>query len=102
MNLVVVYVPESALEVVKQALFSAGAGQYPGYDQCCWQTLGQGQFRPLPTANPSLGSLHQLTTIAEYRLEVVCADQYLAECIQALKISHPYEIPAYHILKFEV
>lgn len=102
LNLIVVYLPESALESVKQALFNAGAGQYPGYDQCCWQTLGQGQFRPLADSNPTLGLHHQLTTVPEYRLELVCHNQSLAACIQALKANHPYEVPAYHILKFHV
>jgi hypothetical protein len=38
------YVPKSALEVVKNAMFKAGSGQYNNYEQCAWQTLGQGQF----------------------------------------------------------
>lgn len=51
------YVPESHLEIVKQALFDAGAGRQGDYDQACWQCLGQGQFRPLKGANPSIGTL---------------------------------------------
>jgi hypothetical protein len=40
------YVPETHLEQVKSAMFSAGAGRVGDYDCCAWQTLGQGQFRP--------------------------------------------------------
>ena len=30
-----VYIPESHLEAVKDALFAAGAGCYNAYDRCC-------------------------------------------------------------------
>ena len=49
------YVPESALEQVKAAVFAAGAGRIGNYDQCCWQVAGQGQFRPLAGSNPAIG-----------------------------------------------
>ena len=45
------YVPESHLEQVKQALFSAGAGQLGDYRACCWSVSGQGQFEPQVVAN---------------------------------------------------
>jgi hypothetical protein len=44
------------VEKVKSALFKVGAGKYKHYDQCCWQTKGQGQFRPLVGSNPAIGS----------------------------------------------
>ncbi len=49
------YVPESHLEVTKQAIFDAGAGRVGNYDCCCWQVRGQGQFRPLPGSQPFIG-----------------------------------------------
>lgn len=48
------YVPESHLDVVKQAVFAAGGGRIGAYDSCCWQSLGQGQFRPLDGSQPYL------------------------------------------------
>ena len=50
-----VYIPESHLDVVKTALFEAGAGRYRHYDRCAWQILGDGQFRPLEGSQPFLG-----------------------------------------------
>ena len=33
-----IYVPENAVDKVKQAVFDAGAGRVGNYDRCCWQT----------------------------------------------------------------
>ena len=49
------YVPTSHVEQVKNAIFEAGAGHMGDYDACCFQTLGQGQFRPLEGSNPYIG-----------------------------------------------
>ena len=51
------YVPVESAETVKAALFNTGAGKIGNYDQCSFETLGMGQFRALPGANPSIGSL---------------------------------------------
>ena len=40
-------VPETHLEMVKNAVFATGAGKIGHYSHCAWQTLGQGQFMPL-------------------------------------------------------
>lgn len=91
------FVPESHLEQVKQAVFSAGGGQIGDYEHCCWQVLGQGQFRPGSGANPFLGSPGELEQVAEYRVEMVCADDLIKEAVAALKQAHPYEEPAYDV-----
>lgn len=95
------YVPESHLHEVKQALFDAGAGQLGNYDQTCWQTLGQGQFRSLEGANPTLGEKLTLTYVSEVKVEMLCAAHCLHEAITALKKTHPYEEPAYDIVRLE-
>ena len=95
------YVPESHLEIVKQALFDAGAGRQGDYDQACWQCLGQGQFRPLKGANPSIGTLQKLTFVPEYKVEMLCSGAFLNAAVQALKTSHPYEEPAFDVIRLE-
>ena len=91
----VFFVPDSHLELVKSAVFAAGAGRIGNYDQCCWQVSGQGQFRPLAGAAPYLGQQEQLETVSEYRVEMVCADACIAAAIAALRAAHPYEEPAF-------
>lgn len=95
------YVPPSHVEVVKNSLFAAGAGRYNDYDQACWQCLGEGQFRPLPGANPAIGLINQLTSLQEYKVELLCDSNNIHEVINALKSSHPYEEPGYDVVKIE-
>lgn len=93
------YVPESHLESVKQAVFTEGAGQIGEYAECCWQTRGEGQYRPLEASDPAFGERGVLNKVVEYKVEMVCADQYISAAIQALIKAHPYEEPAYQIWK---
>lgn len=95
------YVPDNTVEIVKQALFSAGAGRIGNYDSCCWQVLGSGQFRPLENSNPAIGKTGEIETVSEYRVEMVCEDKIIKEVVEALRQSHPYEEPAYDIVKLE-
>ena len=89
------FVPESHLEQVKHAVFSAGAGRIGDYDQCCWQVKGQGQFRPLPGSQPFIGEYGALEQVEEYRVELVCSDDLIADAVAALRQAHPYEEPAF-------
>ncbi len=98
---IVVYVPSDHLEPVKQAMFDAGAGHIGEYDRCAWQVLGQGQFRPLSGSQPFLGTQDQLETVEEYRVEMVCSPEVVEPVIVALKAVHPYEQPAYWVLRLE-
>lgn len=93
------YVPASHLEHVKQAMFRAGAGQYNEYDQCAWQTLGQGQFKPLPGSQPFIGQTNQLTQCPEYKVEMICFEDRIKASIAAFLEAHPYEQPAYSVYK---
>ena len=89
------YVPEDALQAVKEAVFAAGAGRIGNYEKCCWQTRGEGQFLPGEKSNPAVGSQHKLETLVEYKVEMVCETNQLQDVIAALKAAHPYEEPAY-------
>ena len=92
-----VYVPEKSVENVKQALFDAGAGRIGNYDSCCWQSVGSGQFRPLPGSNPAVGRLNEIEMVQEVKIELVCADDLVKSAVQALRDSHPYEEPAFDV-----
>ncbi len=96
-----VYIPATHLEAVKNALFAAGAGRYRNYDRCCWQVLGQGQFRPLQGSKPFLGVIDADEYADEYRVEMLCPDELLCDIQQALLAAHPYEEPAYDFVKIE-
>jgi structural hemagglutinin/hemolysin toxin protein RtxA len=92
------YVPETHVEQVKLAVFTAGAGRIGDYDSCCWQVLGQGQFRPLIGSKPYLGREGAVEVVAEYRVEMVCEAQVARAAVAALLDAHPYEEPAWDIV----
>ena len=94
-----VFVPESHLEAVKDALFDAGAGKIGAYDRCSWQTKGTGQFRPLRGSSPYIGREGEIETVEEYRVEMVCDDRFIRDAVAAMKKAHPYEEPAYDVWK---
>ena len=96
-----VYIPESHLEPVKQALFAAGAGRIGDYDSCCWQVPGTGQFRPLDGSQPFIGQQGEVEQVVEYRVETVCADHVVDAVLAAMRSAHPYEEPAFDLWKLD-
>ncbi|UZE94903.1 Nif3-like dinuclear metal center hexameric protein [Alkalimarinus alittae] len=91
------YVPESHLEIVKMALFNAGAGRQGLYEHCCWQSKGEGQFRPMIGSNPFIGDAGELEVVSEYKVEMVCMRKFTKDAVEALKQAHPYEEPAFDV-----
>ncbi|MBY6191338.1 YqfO family protein [Microbulbifer agarilyticus] len=96
-----IYVPETHLEPLKQAIFDAGAGRIGDYDRCCWQVLGTGQFRPLDESQPFIGQRGQVEQVAEYRVETVCADDVVDEVLVAMRRAHPYEEVAFDLWRLD-
>ncbi len=101
MYVLVFYVPVSHLEPVKEALFQAGAGNVGNYDCCAFQVRGTGQFRPLEGSSPFSGTPGALEQTEEYRVEMVLEESSAREAVRALLKAHPYEVPAYHLIRME-
>jgi hypothetical protein len=98
MYLISFYVPRDHAQSVKSSMFRAGAGKMGNYDCCSFETLGDGQFRPLENANPFLGKIGEVEQVPELKVEMICNKSAIAEVILALKKNHPYETPAYHVI----
>jgi len=99
LDLLVVFVPVGSATVLRDALTAAGAGELGDYDRCTWTTNGSGTFRPLEGAHPALGELGRLEQVQEARIEVVLARSRRDCVLAALHRTHPYEVPAYHLLE---
>jgi dinuclear metal center YbgI/SA1388 family protein len=94
----VVFVPTTHAEAVRAALAEAGAGRIGDYDSASFTAPGEGRFRPLPGANPTIGAVGDLEVVEEVRIEVI-ADRHLrADLISAVIAAHPYEEPAYDVV----
>ena len=91
----VFFVPLDEKEKVKKAVFDVGAGKIGNYDCCCFEVIGDGQFRPLNNANPTIGENGVVEVVKEARIEMVLDDKIKSIVEQALIESHPYETPAY-------
>lgn len=93
------YVPESHVEITKQAIFEAGAGRIGDYEHCAWQVLGMGQFKPVKDAKPFIGELGHLEQLPEWRVETIVPEHTAKAVAIALKASHPYEEPAFEFIQ---
>jgi hypothetical protein len=93
----VVFVPESGLEAVRDALFEAGAGRIGDYERCSWYTAGTGTFLGGEETDPSIGERGREERVLELRLETVFPAEQQREVVAALKAAHPYEEPAFDV-----
>jgi hypothetical protein len=93
----VVFVPREALEVLRDALFAAGAGRIGDYERCSWYTAGTGTFLGGEGTTPDVGERGREERVAELRLETVYPVEREAEVVAALRAAHPYEEPAFDL-----
>jgi dinuclear metal center YbgI/SA1388 family protein len=93
----VAYVPREAAEAVRTALAEAGAGAIGDYDSCSFSSVGEGRFRPLDGASPTVGSVGSLEVVDEVRVEAVLPRSRRTAVVRALLAAHPYEEVAYDV-----
>ncbi|MFL6154915.1 MAG: Nif3-like dinuclear metal center hexameric protein [Marmoricola sp.] len=96
---IVVLVPTTHAEPVRDALGAAGAGRIGDYDSASFTSPGECRFRPLPGANPAIGSVGELEVVEEVRIEVVADRHRRGDLVSAMIAAHPYEEPAYDVLE---
>ncbi|KAJ0100733.1 hypothetical protein J7T55_007551 [Diaporthe amygdali] len=96
------HAPLTAVAACKEAIFAAGAGEYPAYSECAFTVVGTGQFRPRDAASPHIGKVGALEEVQEASVETLCVgEETTKNVVQALKKAHPYEEPSYHVYKLE-
>jgi hypothetical protein len=93
----VVFVPEEALDVVRLALFEAGAGRIGDYERCSWYALGTGTFLGGEESAPTVGERGREERVPEYRLETIYPVERENDVVRALRAAHPYEEPAFDL-----
>ena len=96
---VVTFVPTADAERVLDALAAAGAGAIGDYDRCAFTVTGEGTFRPLAGASPTIGSVGAIERVPEVRLEMVLPRGRRSAVLAALREAHPYEEPAFDVLE---
>jgi len=96
-----VYVPKDYSEKVKEALFSAGAGNIGFYDECSFKVEGKGTFRPTEGSNPFSGEQNVRENADEDMISVIFESFKQNQLIAALKSAHPYEEVAHQIYQLD-
>jgi len=94
----VTFVPKGHVEQVRNALFEAGAGFIGNYSECSFQLSGTGTFRGNEESSPVVGQKGNREEVQEERLEVVLPVSRLDQVVAALRLSHPYEEPAFDLI----
>jgi hypothetical protein len=97
----VVFVPVSHAENVREALGNAGAGKIGNYDFCSFSVRGFGRFHGNENSNPAFGKQGIYESVEEERIEVVVPREILNTVIEAVKSVHPYEEIAFDIYSLE-
>ena len=93
----VVFVPEEALDAVRDAVFAAGAGRIGDYERCSWYAEGTGTFLGGEATAPTIGERGREERVPELRLETILPAERMEEVVAALRAAHPYEEPAFDI-----
>jgi dinuclear metal center YbgI/SA1388 family protein len=93
----VIFVPAEHADVVRDALFTAGAGHIGDYSHCSWSVGGTGQFLPLEGADPAIGGVGAIEQVAEQRVEVIAPAGLRGAVFAAMRRAHPYEEPAFDV-----
>lgn len=88
---IVITVPETHADAVREAMGRAGAGKVGDYSYCSYSVKGIGRFMPNKGAMPYLGKEGVLEEVIEERIETVCSRVVLEYVLEEIKKAHPYE-----------
>lgn len=98
---IVFFTPSTHALDVRKAAFQAGAGKLGNYDSCGFTVEGRGTFRALEGSKPFVGDINVLHNETEVRQEFLVSKHQLSHVLNEILNAHPYEQPAYDIIKLE-
>jgi len=95
------FVPVNDADSVRKALFEAGAGSIGNYDNCSFNSTGEGSFKGNEDSNPVVGKKGQVHFEKEMQIGITYATHLESRILKSLFHSHPYEEVAYEIHSLE-
>lgn len=93
-----IFIPETHLKKLQEALQSVDAGHIGDYDSCLSYSKVIGCWRPLKGSNPYLGEVNAISSEPELKVEVTCLRKNVDITIDAIKKIHPYETPVINVI----
>jgi dinuclear metal center YbgI/SA1388 family protein len=94
----VTFVPDEHLDLVRRAVWDAGAGIIGNYRECSFNTRGYGTFFGSEETHPAIGQSGRREQVEETRVEIFCPADCLDKAIAHLRKVHPYEEAAIDIV----
>ena len=88
-----IFIPKTHLPQLQEALRQADAGHIGRYDSCLSYSPVTGCWRPLPGTRPYAGTVGEISSEPELKVEVTCPTERVDAVITAVKSVHPYEEP---------
>ncbi len=95
---VAVYVPLGYEDAVMDAVDSAIESVYPTYRRTFSVTDVVGTWKPVEGADPFQGTVGEVETAAERKIEFIAFGDDLPGAVAAIAEAHPYEEPAIDIM----
>ncbi|MBA3705463.1 MAG: Nif3-like dinuclear metal center hexameric protein [Bacteroidetes bacterium] len=94
----ITFCPKDKAELIRKALFAAGAGTIGNYDECSFNSEGTGTFRAGEGANPYVGEPGKQHREKETKIEVIYPVYLESHVINELIAVHPYEEVSYDLV----
>jgi hypothetical protein len=88
---IVTFVPETHADIVREAIGNAGGGHIGNYTHCSFSVKGVGRFIPGEGADPAIGTIGNLESVQEERIEIVCERILAKKVMEEIRRVHPYE-----------
>lgn len=96
----IVHVPLSHADDVRNAIGDAGGGIAGNYTHCSFTTRGTGRFKGNANSRPAVGHPGIYEHVEEECIEVShISGDVLKDVIAAMKKAHPYEETAYQVIE---
>lgn len=94
---VVVYVPVTHLEAVRDEIMASNSCTIGNYSGCTFASQGEGTFMPLEGSNPFIGTQHTVEKVNENKIEFMAYKDEVNNLIKKIKTVHSYEEMAYDV-----
>lgn len=93
-----IFIPETHLSKLQEALQGVDAGHIGNYDSCLSFSKVTGCWRPLNGSRPYIGEENTISSEPELKVEVTCLYNNVDITIDAIKRIHPYEVPVINVI----
>ena len=93
-----IFIPQTHLSQLQEALRATDAGHIGHYDSCLSYYKVTGIWRPSAEAKPYLGKTGEISSESELKVEVRIKIANIEKTLKAIKNIHPYEEPVINII----